>query len=134
MLRIWWIPQVVRLIVTDLGNLVSLISHVQPCRETDPRDKIYGILGIYQGTVPVTVDYDKPVAQVFGDIVRNLAGQDGKLYLRQFPRTTVNPSVPDLPSWTPDFFQDAVEFTPKSYDGAGVHEGGGWSAMIYPTS
>ncbi|USP74661.1 hypothetical protein yc1106_01935 [Curvularia clavata] len=134
MLRIRWIPQVVRLITTDFENLVSLVSRLQFCRVTDPRDKIYGVLGIYRGTVSITVDYDKLVALVFADLVRNLAAESGKLYLRQFPRNTVDPHVPDLPSWTPNFFRDNVDSASKTGDRTGVHESRGWSARIHPTS
>ena len=122
MLRICCIPNVAHITTAEFEDLIALISRFQACQVTDPRDKIYSVLGIYRGTVPIVVDYDKPVAQVFGDLIRDLAGESRKLYLRQSPRDTVGPHVPDLPSWTPDFLQENVTLDFKS---CCVHEGGG---------
>lgn len=76
---------ILQLAMVDVTSFVSVLSSLQKCVATNPRDHVYGILGIYEGAMTVAIDYDKPVAQVFVDLVHSLAEESGQLILRQFP-------------------------------------------------
>ncbi|KAH7549038.1 hypothetical protein BM1_10423 [Bipolaris maydis] len=126
------LPPALELRLANLGNILDVVSTLMLCDATDPRDKIYGILGFCEGPIPVTVDYTKPAAQVFVELVKNVAEQSGRLVLRQDPDSNIDPYVPNLPSWTPNFRTDYIEFT--NLDWIGVHAHGGWKARIFPTT
>jgi hypothetical protein len=96
------------------GNLLSLLSTFQYCDATNPRDKIYALLGLAwdypakssttSPEVPTfTPDYTDSVAQVYTDFARYQISSTNSLALLS-KRTTQNPSF-QLPSWVPDWTQ-----------------------------
>ena len=79
-----------------------LILFSTSLKATDPRDKIYGFLGLapdYQ-KLNIQVDYDKSPHEVFTDAARALLQHNYTDILAwcQFPK-----DQPNLPSWVPDF-------------------------------
>lgn len=110
---------------------MSIMSGFKHFKATKLRDKLYGLLGIYEGATAVSVDYSKPMALVYAELVRFQAEQSGKLYLRQFPYSRAVLLAADLPSWTHDFDRGQIE---DIRGHVGVHEGGGWQSRLLPTS
>jgi hypothetical protein len=69
---------------------------------TDPRDRIYGFLGLTKegDAFGLRPNYSDPVAKVYTNAARVLltSGKVDLLWLSQFPK-----SVGDLPTWAPDW-------------------------------
>lgn len=103
---------------------------------TDPRDRIYGLLGLLeeeardpQLSMKIPVDYEKPCSETYTDALAHIFSRgEGPYFLSgvclsggpaaapqvaSLPSTTVQP---DLPSWVPDF-------TRQDWDGTTHPEG-----------
>jgi hypothetical protein len=85
---------------------LEILNSTRNLRATDPRDKIYGILGLFgdpesdpQNIFPPP-DYTKTVAELYSDVTRAIIVKTCNLDVLStcygFLRT-----VPDLPSWAP---------------------------------
>jgi hypothetical protein len=88
-------------------DLASLLP-VRSSRCTDPRDRIYGMLGLmsHAQAATVVIDYEKPVEEVYVDFMASLIGNTGSLFaLSFFPFTSARNQV--LPSWVPDLRDDS---------------------------
>ncbi len=95
-----------------LDLLVTFHVNVSPrtqLRCTDPRDKIYGLLGIALDAEQLNIvpDYSKSVEKVYTEAAAKILSL-GKLELLQY----VHPQNPNMPSWVPDWEQDAHRITP----------------------
>lgn len=119
----------------DTINLSVTLEHIQYSRErvllgqpfysidshrgadcTDPRDKIYGLLGLLRDRRGMTVDYTKATL----DVYREFASSQGPLaciITMEDPSTRVTSG---LPSWVPDYH---VSHIPRSW-----RSRGGWGA------
>ncbi|KAK3493908.1 heterokaryon incompatibility protein-domain-containing protein [Neurospora crassa] len=72
---------------------------------TDPRDKVYAWLGIYQGHgLNIVPDYSASTAQVYGNAVKAIMELTGSLSLVALTGGLDNSQdpLPGLPSWAPD--------------------------------
>ncbi|KPM38419.1 hypothetical protein AK830_g8125 [Neonectria ditissima] len=73
---------------------------------TDPRDKIYALMGLCTpGTLPTVeqCDYDMPVVDVFCDLTFDLMLSDeGLLPLSMDPRLEASKATPGIPRWALD--------------------------------
>lgn len=71
---------------------------------SDPRDKIYGLLGLAPPALAkmITPNYLAPVADVYRDVVIALLRQTKRLCLANCGRS---PAHPSLPTWVPDYSQ-----------------------------
>jgi hypothetical protein len=88
-------------------DLLRLLKRCRGCNSTDPRDKLYGVLGMSGSTGEFTPDYAKPTAQVYFEFLRHVTDEkkqlllDGSndigLSLRKTDR------IPGLPSWAVDY-------------------------------
>jgi hypothetical protein len=85
---------------SSLLELLGLMS--KSAQATNPRDKIYGLLGLAPDApeLAIEVDYGRKVDQVFTDTAKALLQHDFTDVLSwcRFPKPQ-----PDLPSWVPDF-------------------------------
>ena len=85
---------------SSLLELLSIMS--KSAQATDPRDKIYGLLGLAPDApeLSIKVDYRRTVHQVFTDTAKALLQRDFTDVLSwcRFPKLQ-----PGLPSWVPDF-------------------------------
>ncbi|KAK4463253.1 ankyrin and HET domain-protein [Cladorrhinum samala] len=84
----------------DLGTLLQF-SH--SFRATNPRDKVYSILGLAHDRqdFSLRIDYDRPVASLYTKVASRIFYKTQNLSLLDdvlFPK-----SVPELPSWVPDW-------------------------------
>jgi hypothetical protein len=85
---------------SSLMELLSLFSN--SLKATDPRDRIYGILGLApdKKELDIKVDYKKEVHEVYTEVAKTLLTHNYTDILSwcQFPK-----GQPGLPSWVPDF-------------------------------
>ena len=103
-------------------GLGEIVSQFRETVATDPRDKIYGFLGLAEALDHVTqspklpsVDYGRSVEGVFTDAMQHLlcSADDGIKYL-SLKETSSQTKIPGLPSWVPDFTVAMVP-TPLSF-------------------
>lgn len=88
-------------------TLRSAIHATMRCKATDPRDKIYGILGLIKAEVrkEIVADYTKPVGEVFQDAMKRMLviDPDPVIYAR-FPITAPQLRLErSSASWVLDF-------------------------------
>lgn len=88
------------------STLLDVLARFQQNRATDPRDCVYGILGLVTEQHGIAVDYTKSAAQVFLDAALSIINTQKNLDIicqtawMASPRSE-NPH--ELPSWVPDF-------------------------------
>ena len=51
----------------DKGNILTILRHTQGASCSDPRDKLYAVLGVVEDTQDIEIDYSKPVKLVYRD-------------------------------------------------------------------
>jgi hypothetical protein len=89
--------------------LMDLLGSVSPTAQaTDPRDRIYGLLGLAADTAELGIeaDYAKKVHQVFTDTAKAMV-RNGFTDVLSWCRFSNGQS--DLPSWVPDFSVTLLE-------------------------
>lgn len=113
-------------VVTSGGhlNLTSLLSLTDDFRTTDPKDRIYALVGIFrhrngQAELPTLLvpDYNRPQAHIYRDALKYLLQEIGTLspLHRLSHRTSSELDAEGSPSWVPrydrewDEEQDPVE-------------------------
>ncbi|KAF2757367.1 hypothetical protein EJ05DRAFT_511186 [Pseudovirgaria hyperparasitica] len=89
-------------------SLLYLLSAFSPMDSTDPRDKVYGLLGLSQEDRPgtpnptrVVPDYTRPVVDIYTDVARSLIQRTHTLDI--LSACLGSGSVSGLPSWVPDW-------------------------------
>ena len=95
------------------GDLASRLADSGHYQATDPRDIVYGILGMtnvkilgendQENALGIVIDYTRSISQVFQDATRYLIRREQMLdvmYLAQYYRP--NDDI-ELPSWCPDW-------------------------------
>jgi hypothetical protein len=105
-------------------TLIDIIRFRAHSEATDPRDKIYGILGLQQSSVHdmvVIPNYGKPAREVFIDVAKVLIETDPSQLYYNFPLCPLREEdsaqfhgVSGLPTW-------AVDFTLSSHGSWGTH-------------
>ena len=98
-----------------LDLLVTFYVNVRPrslLRCTDPRDKIYSLLGIASDAeqLEIVPDYSKSVEEVYTDAAAKILSL-GKLELLHY----VHPQNPNMPSWVPDWERAKRHITPYEF-------------------
>jgi hypothetical protein len=92
---------------------VTLLDLLHDCRifeATDPRDKIYGLLGVAPAdseATSVQVDYRKRVEDVYEDLARLILSSSGNLDLLSVSQSN-SQFGERLPSWVPDWSHRAT--------------------------
>ncbi|KAL8627254.1 hypothetical protein Q9189_007044 [Teloschistes chrysophthalmus] len=94
-------------------SLLDLLRRYRFSEATDPRDKIYGLLGLKNMVPPFTVDYSVPAATVYRRFARETIMRTGKLdilsecyaglHILQMESTACLSLKAELPSWVPDW-------------------------------
>lgn len=80
-----WEPPAIRIAVNRVESIYQLVDSIRTCSSTDPRDKLYSVLGLAQqagGVVAKTIpNYAEPVPQVFLEFMRTRFEETGELRL-----------------------------------------------------
>jgi hypothetical protein len=91
------------------STLLDVLARFKHTEATDPRDKIYALLGLVNDSIGVEVDYTKSVAETYAGVAVALINSSANLdILCQCPWELQhsNPDLPPvkgLPGWAPDF-------------------------------
>ncbi|KAH7391571.1 heterokaryon incompatibility protein-domain-containing protein [Cadophora sp. MPI-SDFR-AT-0126] len=88
------------------SSLVDVLSRFRSTLAADPRDKVFGLLGLTSDDLGIIADYSKDVKTVFTDVAAKLINHDRNLDLicQSQWQSFGNPHRrQDLPSWVPDF-------------------------------
>ncbi|OBU01409.1 hypothetical protein VE01_00404 [Pseudogymnoascus verrucosus] len=88
------------------SSLMDVLARFKGSRSTDPRDKIYGLLGLTSQSREMKVDYRKSVAEVFTEATTNeINGSENLDIITQnpFQGNDSTERLAGLPSWVPDF-------------------------------
>lgn len=90
--------------------LTSCLSQVRRLQATNPKDKIYGLYGIFYtvGLPLPTPSYEKSLSEVYEDATISIIVHSRSLAVICYAPSN-NRSV-ELPSWVPDFQDDMVSF------------------------
>lgn len=90
-----------------ISTLLDVLARFKSTEATDPRDKIYGLLGLVSEKHSITPDYNQTYQQVFTEVVTSLINRSGNLdILCQSPWSDYsNFGASGLPSWVADFTQ-----------------------------
>ncbi|KAI1410613.1 hypothetical protein F5Y13DRAFT_202086 [Hypoxylon sp. FL1857] len=97
--------------------LINLLASAQNCLATDPRDKIFALLGIGSDArcvgeatkTLVTPNYEKPVAEVFMQFAKTCIDHYG--FLDILSCKAFDEATDGLPSWVPDW-SESQQCTP----------------------
>ncbi|KAI0403147.1 heterokaryon incompatibility protein-domain-containing protein [Xylaria palmicola] len=84
-------------------NLMALLDTARKARQSDPRDKVYGLLGMIDDRIHVMPDYHLSLLNVYRDFTLGIIRATGSLsviYQRASSRKTIPSS---WPSWVPDW-------------------------------
>lgn len=96
------------------GSLLDLLMVGRAFDATDPRDKIYSVLGLAkvpiaesgsmsQDTNPMTIDYSKTTSEVYQYLAKYIINRDRNLDILCILLTHRNAGSADLPTWVPDW-------------------------------
>lgn len=95
-------------------NLLFLLGHLGHCEASNPRDKVYGILGLANEShqeaelEAIVPDYEKSVVEVYSELVKTLVLNTGRLDILRF--CTRLRRMDGLPSWAPFWTCTAVRY------------------------
>jgi hypothetical protein len=94
---------------------IQILNNTRNLRATDPRDKIYGILGFFgdpqsdpENIFPAP-DYSKSAADLYGDIARTIVIKTKTLDVLSACYGCVR-TIPNLPSWAPSWNHTLPEY------------------------
>jgi Heterokaryon incompatibility protein (HET) len=104
-------------LITLLRNATNKFS------STDPRDKIYALLGLAteKDREAILIDYSKPVVDIYTETVQHIIYSEQKLQIIGCIHSSKRPL---LPSWVPDF-------SPREYPSTGMLSPYGLSDKYY---
>lgn len=88
------------------SNLLDVLARFQQNGASDPRDCVYGILGLVTDQHNIVVDYNKSATQVFVDTAVSLINASQNLDIlcqTAWMSRSRSENPHELPSWVPDF-------------------------------
>ena len=99
-------------------DLRSILTRIRMAEATDPKDRVYGILGLIDPCVTalITVDYTLSLEDIYTQFVIAVIQSTGKLDVI-LSHGNVNVSQRMLPSWVPDWTEGLAiswEMSPKT--------------------
>ncbi|KFY15754.1 hypothetical protein V492_01770 [Pseudogymnoascus sp. VKM F-4246] len=100
------------------SSLMDVLARFKGSKSTDPRDKIYGLLGLTSQSREVRVDYSKSVAEVYTDVATvEISGSANLDIITQnpFQGNDTTKRLAGLPSWVPDFSCNAYDDYSSQY-------------------
>jgi len=84
----------------DTGNILTVLHNTQEAECTDPRDRLFAILGVVEDTEDVDIDYSVPVQEVYRKWAERRMRRKGCLDV--LGACADSSRSGDLPSWVPD--------------------------------
>lgn len=88
-------------------DLLTILSNHIPALATNPIDKVYGLLGLYEMATGTTTDivpnYNNEIEPVFTETAAEIINKSDNLDILSVPRTKAWDPERDLPSWVPDW-------------------------------
>jgi len=81
--------------------LGTLLPYLRKCKSTDPRDKIFGVLGVASEAGKLKADYAKSVAEVYAQATQAIIRESGSLCI--LSHMDQDYRAMKLPSWVPDW-------------------------------
>jgi hypothetical protein len=95
-------------------SLNVVLDLCRKARVTDPKDKVYGILGLLPSTIAssITPDYKLPHAEVFCQFAKTLLQENNRLEaILSWCRFDENSSIPSwIPDWTTPFSRNHIQW------------------------
>ncbi|KAK7993374.1 TAP42-like family protein [Apiospora arundinis] len=90
---------------TNPQQLVRMMTLAARCQCHDPKDKVYGLLGLFPYTAgrAITPDYNLSVEEVYADMATYIASQFSWKLVFDLASTHGPNSPSDWPSWVPDW-------------------------------
>jgi hypothetical protein len=85
------------------ASLLDVLARFKSVKSTDPRDRVYGLLGLVTEEHNVKVDYAKSAGDVFAEVAIYLINSLGNLDIICQNPWARDKQTPGLPSWVPDF-------------------------------
>ncbi|KIW57222.1 hypothetical protein, variant [Exophiala xenobiotica] len=82
-------------------NLKTILQYSRFCNASDPRDRVYGLLGLFLRPL-ITVDYEFDVRTVFQNFTEAIINEEGDLQFYSWFGVSSG-HVGGLPSWVPDY-------------------------------
>ncbi|PVI00198.1 HET-domain-containing protein [Periconia macrospinosa] len=84
-------------------SMIELVCRARDFQATDPRDKVFALLGLANDSPNVRPDYTKSKMQVYTDFAKSIISQTGNLDVLSAVDTFTLRSEPrSSPSWMPD--------------------------------
>ncbi|KAH8651188.1 heterokaryon incompatibility protein-domain-containing protein [Xylariales sp. PMI_506] len=126
-------------------SLLGLLQEFRGFDATDPRDKVYGLLGLASTLMPdlnIMPDYRKSLQECYSDTALSIIGQNKNLDIFSSPSKLFNTSD-SLPSWVPTWINHTHRDKQTPYNRfqtfySGLSENQSWfsasdhSKMLYP--
>ncbi|CZR57788.1 related to heterokaryon incompatibility protein het-6 [Phialocephala subalpina] len=111
-------------------ELRDLLLNTVSCKATEPRDRIYGLLGmLVEGhRNDITVDYSRPLGQVYAEAITHIFRRGiGPFLLSGMELAGPTPSDSSFPSWVPMFgsrtLPSPTKFHPPGVGASGAGSG-----------
>ncbi|EQB43657.1 hypothetical protein CGLO_17666 [Colletotrichum gloeosporioides Cg-14] len=106
-----WLQLVVQPKHRDLSELWGLLSATASCQASDPRDKVFALLGLFIGSsdAGLVPDYSISFSQVLSGLTALSFAQYPDLWRQIFAMARPNP-LHDMPTWTVDWSTSTDEW------------------------
>ncbi len=92
------------------SRLRTALVHSRICESTDPRDKVYAVIGFFEGSDEesrsyqiLSPDYTKSVGQIYLEATDFLLNDSEDLLVLSLGNDRTHRKLEGLPSWVPDF-------------------------------
>lgn len=96
-----WVHQFDRARRIDIDSFVTLLEDTRGCHATDPRDKVFALLGL--SMAPLEPDYTLSLQAVYTGLAASLVTKNQELAGRILDLASHGHVMPGLPSWVPDW-------------------------------
>ena len=99
----------------------DLLTQTQQCKCTDPRDRVYALLGLLDCDYGIVPDYEKSVTEVYQNMFIAFM-KEQSLYgnLKLLAACEMRESVRELPSWVPNWSLEKKCEPLMNHDGLGA--------------
>ncbi|KAI1360286.1 heterokaryon incompatibility protein-domain-containing protein [Xylaria arbuscula] len=93
-------------------GLLLLLDTARKAKQLDPRDKIYGLLGLIEESIHIQPDYRLPLVEVYRNFVQEVIKATGALSII-YQTASFRKAVSSWPSWVPDWFAQTTQTCPE---------------------